>query len=253
MDTSRLTPIIRAFEDELGDVFVALLLVGSAATNYYLPGHSDVNLMLVIRRDATLQQVQKVVSAQWSIWENTLRTPPTVAYQSAFFRHLRLNPALNLHIQTYARLLSGQVPDPYPQPNQLKVLAAYCTAALTASAALSAPRSISPTTSPAYDQLHRLARRLTAYPLSEKATARQLFIIVQRELQSRLEQFRGLDKSPPTPTNNLEAIYSQLQQIVFVIPELSERQLAALDWSTIAASLDKPFQTIGVKIGRAHV
>jgi hypothetical protein len=246
MDTSRLQPIIAALEDGLGNSLVALYLVGSAATPYYFPGHSDINLMLVIGADASLRQVQEVVATHWPAWKSILGSPPSVAHLPAFLRHLALNPALNAHLQAHGRLLSGQLPAPFSRPAPLRVFAFYCTAALTASAALAASRPDEGPAPPTYHQLHRLARRLAARPISGKATARQLFIIVQRELQSRLDQFRGGQIPDRAPAHNLEAIYTQSEKCVFVIPEMSAPELAGLDWATIVQSLDSKFQTIGV-------
>lgn len=246
MNFPLLTQMIKTFEDGLGDALVALYLVGSAATNYYMPGRSDVNLFMVIRDDTPLHQVQELSNAQWLLWAKDSVSPPAVAYQAAFLRHLRLNPALTRHMQENAQLLSGQVFAHFPAPGRLEVLATYCTAALNASVALAPGRSGAEIAKQAYNHLHRLARRLHNQPISDKATSRQLFIIVQRELQARLARLRNNDTAVPAPKNNLEAIYSKSQRVVFIIPEMGERELALLNWSTIAGSLNSQFQEIGV-------
>jgi len=246
MDFPQLAPIIKHLEDGLGEALIALYLVGSGAAGHYMPGRSDLNLFLVLEDDTPLEQVQKLFHAQWSVWAKDLKTPPVVACKTAFLRHLQLKPALNMHIQQEAQLLSGQFIAPYPRYDRLEVLATYCTAALNASPALGVNLPDGEKNQPAYNQLHRLARRLIHQPIPSEATPRQLFIIIQRELKAQLAQIRGDKPVPRVATTNLEAVYHKSTIVVLIIPEMSEQELAALDWSTIAGALKSQNQGIGV-------
>lgn len=239
----------------LGDRAVALYLYGSLAQGFHQPGDSDVNLLLVVDETATLHPLRELFLPIWAEHHSGLRCAPSVASRQAFARHLSLNPILAFHLTHEAIQLHGptnfmpeaETIDPQEEYARLALAAMHASVALT-------PEMLQPDSAPErYQELRRLARRVTRQPIPEAEPAPQLLSRIQYQLQQLEEQSPHIQRwvSPKRSTSSLllprlEGAYKELGQLVMSFSVLSPHQIATADWGDLGHKLAKHYS--GLKL-----
>ena len=112
-DTVRaiLRPYLAQVQNLLGDALEAVILYGSAAGGEYLPGRSNINLLVLLaRQDANLL---KQYAALHKRWQKEQIVVPLFLTQAELRSSLELFPLEYLEIQERHVLLVGR--DPFPE------------------------------------------------------------------------------------------------------------------------------------------
>lgn len=229
-------------EQHLGDELGALYLYGSYGQPTFQPGHSDVNLLAVVGDEVNLHFLRHALLPVWQQHATRLRRPPVVASRTALIRHLQLFPLFAWHLRQNGTVLAGSesLPLPIAVPPPVARVSYLAQETLLGSAAL-APDLLEPAQARlAYRRLHRIVRQITEKALAERPPAAHLFAQAQLHLRALISELRGDENmlvidDPNTP--NLEGIYEETDRMVVLLPPLSRRLLAALDWQAIAERL----------------
>jgi hypothetical protein len=234
--------VVEALQQHLGADLVGVYLYGSKTQPYFQPGHSDINLLVVVADSADIWSLRPAFLPVWAHYRDALQRPPAVARSGAVARHLQLSPLLGQHIAEDARRLCGAADLPRPEhaPAPAAWFAYLAREALLGSIALAPSLLDSSLVIPAYRRLHRVARILAGVPFEGEPPAPVLFALIQTRLRKLASAISGDPEpvyidDPQAP--NLEAIYAETDRMVVVLPPLSESLLRSLDWQAIARRL----------------
>lgn len=233
--------VVETLQQQLGDDLVCIYLYGSSEKPYFQPGHSDINLLVVVADEVDLYQLRPVFLPVWQEHATTLRRPPVVAHESSVARHLQLVPLLGWHLAQQGRCLWGHgcLSQPATAPPPAAWFSYLARESLLGSVALAPALLDSSLVEVAYQRLHRVARILTGAPLDGEPPAPVLFAQIQVQLQRLASEMSGDEilsiDNPLAP--NLEGIYAETDRIVVLLPPLSENLLRLLDWAAIAGRL----------------
>jgi hypothetical protein len=157
---------------------------------------------------------------------------PLVATETAFRRHLELDPLFAAHFATTARSLvpatitQATAPD---APNAVTEIAYFAHQAFIASSAL-VPDRLSPDVAHAAGRLlRRLVTALTGQEPPTPLPPAALFAAVQMALAQRLP----VEKTLPAHQGMEAAIYRLRERHVVIIPETAPRELLNIGWATL--------------------
>lgn len=228
----------------LGSHLKSAYLYGSYAQGFYQPGESDINILVVTDDKADFHAARQAVQTVWNQEgvAAAFQHPPALVRQSAFARHLRLNPALAHHLVHHGQHLAGQpLPPPRSAPNPADLLAQDINQAMLVSSVLADHLLEPEIAQERWRLLRHLTRRLSGRPIPAQATAIQLLSWVQNHLQKRLAslplslpQPTAPDESAPALLPDLQAIYEVTEEVLLVLPDLAPGRLAQTNWQAVA-------------------
>lgn len=237
-----LEPVVEPVLAALGSHLKAAYLYGSYAQGFYQPGESDINLLVVTDETADIHAVRQAVQKVWTAEvAAAFQHPPALVTQNKLARHLRLNPALASHLVHEGEHLTGEklvhAPDTLAPADMLAqdINRAMLLSSVVADHLLEKEIAVE-----RWQQLRQLARRLSRQPQPKDAAAVTLFSLVQRQLQKRFvmlaEQLPGTvlpDEPAPALLPDLQAIYEVTEEVLLVLPDLTDRRLALTDWHEV--------------------
>ena len=106
-----LRPYLAQVQKLFGDALEAVILYGSAAGGEYLPGKSNINLLILLARQDT--ELLKQYAALHKRWQKEQIVVPLFLTQAELKSSLELFPLEYLEIQEQHVLLAGR--DPFPE------------------------------------------------------------------------------------------------------------------------------------------
>ena len=115
------TEVRDALVSELGEHLLALYLFGSVARGEYVPGRSDVDLLLVVDPKMPLVAARNVFRPLWKRHAEALGHGPLIATPDDLALHMALFPSLHRVLLSDARRIGGEallkrLPAPAPSP-----------------------------------------------------------------------------------------------------------------------------------------
>ena len=228
----------------LGSHLKTTYLYGSYAQGFYQPGESDINMLVVTDETADFHTARQAVQTVWTQdgLAAAFQHPPTLVRQSAFTRHLNLNPALAHHLVAQGQHLAGTpLSAPHSAPDPADLLAQDINQTILASSVLANHLLEPEIAQERWRLLRHLTRRLSGRPVPPKATAVQLLGWIQNHLQKRLNALSlplpsstAPDESAPPLLPDLQAIYEVTEEVLLILPDLSSARLAQTDWHAVA-------------------
>lgn len=228
----------------LGSYLKTAYLYGSYAQGFYQPGESDINVLVVAEDAVDFHAARQAVQTVWTQEgiAAAFQHPPALVRQSAFLRHLNLNPALAHHLVHQGQHLAGKpLPTPRSVPDPADLLAQDINQTILASSVLADHLLEPEIAQERWHLLRHLTRRLSGRPVPSKATAVQLLSWLQNHLQKRLNALSlplpssiAPDESAPPLLPDLQAIYEVTEEVLLILPDLSPARLAQTDWHAVA-------------------
>jgi hypothetical protein len=234
---------------ELGEGLLALYLFGSAARGQYVPGRSDVDLLLVVDPAMPLVAAREAFRPLWERHATALGHGPLVATPDDLTLHLKLFPSLHRALLADARRFHGQsmlkhLPPP-PPPDPVEEAAYIAARAITHATALT-PKSLPPEKTRRLTRLlDRLARRVTGVNPPESLTPAQALVAVHarlRELAGSMPQFDWPGQPPsgelPDLLPGCLAFYHWEKHLITVLERVDEETLSGVDWEEVGAAAE---------------
>ena len=242
---------------ELGEHLQALYLFGSAARGAYVPGRSDIDLLLVVDPAMPLVAARKAFRPLWERHADVLGHGPLVATPDDLVLHLLLFPSLHRNLLAGARRFHGAAtlqhlpPPSAPDPVE--------EAAYLAARAITYATALTPTKLPAEQLrrltrlLDRLARRTTGVNPPEMLTPRQAMVAIHarlRELAAALPQFNWQGQAPSGEAPDLLpgclAFYQREKHLITVLERVDEETLSGVDWEEVGAAAEEAYAQFGL-------
>jgi len=241
----------------LGEDLISLYRYGGIDTPDYRPERSDLYLLAVVADDIDLHRLRAEFLPVWAEPEAPGPAPcrpPLLIPHAALSRHLLFFPLFAHHLATYGERLAGAAIDvgELEAPGVAERAAYLAHQAMLASSVM-VPELLSPQEAEAASaRLRKVARHLTGAPLPEATPVAELFALVQQGLRELLESVPGQAtvavvqtvEAPAEP--ELEAIYSETDHTVCLIPELSADRLRQVEWDRLAGHLQPHHASIQV-------
>ncbi len=242
----------RALIAELGDHLRALYLFGPTAQGRYVPGRSDVDLLLVVDPAMPLIAARNAFRPLWEQFADVLGRGPLVATPDDLALHLELSPALHRALLSQALRFHGDpllrgLPSP-PPPDPLEEAAEVAAHAITYATTLT-PDALPP------DQLKRqtilldrLARRFTPVASPDLLTPLQAIVSIHARLQTlsiEMPRFAWRGAPPPGPVPDLLpgclAFYQWEKFLIVVLERVDAATLAGVDWGEVSAAAEEAY------------
>lgn len=232
-------------------------MFGSLTQDYFQPGDSDVNLLIVVADGTNIHALRQMFLPIWEAHGAILKRAPMIAAYSAFVRHMQLNPLLCHHLLRDGEQLFG-APDliesilPPLDPNE--AYAWLTSEVMRASNALAPALLAEETAVAAPAQLRRLVRQMRREPVPLHEPAKRLFARAHHFLTpivSRLpdvRQWAGAKASPATSPilPGLQTIYKEAGKMVLVFAQLTPEQIIRTDWARLSDHIGK--HTVGIEV-----
>ncbi len=249
----------------LGERMLALYLFGSAARGQYVPGRSDVDLLLVVSPDMPLATARDAFRSLWARHAAVLGHGPLLATPADLALHLALFPALHRALHAEARRFHGEpvlerLPTPPPPDPAIRRAhdaveeTAYVAArAITYATALT-PATLKPEALQRLTQLlDRLARRFTGLNPPGTLAPLQATTAIHarlRQLAAEMPQFDWRGAPPPGDAPDLLpgclAFYQWEKHLVVVLERVDEATLANVDWAEVGAAAEDAYAQFGL-------
>ena len=242
---------------ELGDDLRALYLFGPAARGVYVPGRSDVDLLLLVAPEMPLALAREAFYPLWERHAARLGHGPLLATPDDLALHLALFPALHRDLSDGAwrlygaPLLKSLAPPPPPDPI---AAAANLAARAVAYAPALTPQSLSPQRAQRLavllDQLARGAEKGGASALLTPVEATLALHARLRELAQEMPQFEWHGPPPggevPDLLPGCLAFYQRENQLIAVLERVDEDVLSGVDWQEVGAAAEDAYAQFGL-------
>ena len=244
-----------ALNEAIGPLYQTCYLYGSLAQGLYQPDQSDINLLIIVDDRTDMHEVRAALKPIWVEYGDVLRRAPGIATQSAFQRHMLLNPILARHIDRFGKQVKGSKKALYQTSplDKTRYLARMAARSLVASQAL-APQ-LMPDESQRLvplTELRRLIRQIRRGPVGQDETAVSLFHELQTFLHQQMTQLgialpeQNNTGSAPYDVPGLRAIYERMGNLVLVVDKLPHLTQTDFDWEKLAAQV--PPEYIGLQL-----
>jgi hypothetical protein len=243
--------------NELGEHLLALYLFGSVARGEYVPGRSDVDLLLVVDPEMPLVAARNVFRPLWKRHAEALGHGPLIATPDDLALHMALFPSLHRVLFSDARRIGGEailkrLPAP-PPPDPVEEAAYLAARAITHATALT-PEALPPREAQRLSRLlDRLARRTTGIKPSHSQTPVETMVAIHdklRELAHNMPQFdwRGTPPSGDAPSllPGCLAFYQWEKHLITVLERVDEETLLRVDWSEVGAAAEDVHARLGL-------
>jgi predicted nucleotidyltransferase len=246
---------------QLGEHVLALYLTGSAARGSFVPGRSDIDLLLVVDPDMQLADARRAFRPLVQRYGELLHHGPMVATPEDLASHLALFPVLHRNLQSGAVLLAGKPllkGMPAPPPEDPIEDAAYVAARAITYATVLTPHSVSEAEARRLRQaLDRMTRRVASNEASSEP-ARELDPIQAivalhaklREWSNDMPQFdwRGTPPSGDLPDllPDCLAFYQREKHLITVLERVDYETLTGVDWDEVGAAAEDAYALFGL-------
>jgi hypothetical protein len=243
--------------NELGEHLLALYLFGSVARGEYVPGRSDVDLLLVVDPEMPLVAARNVFRPLWKRHGEALGHGPLIATPDDLALHMALFPSLHRVLFSDARRIGGEailkrLPAP-PPPDPVEEVAYLAARAITHATALT-PEALPPREAQRLNRLlDRLARRTTGITPSHSRTPVETVVAIHdklRELARDMPQFdwHGAPPSGDAPSllPGCLTFYQWEKHLITVLERVDEETLSRVDWSEVAAAAEDVHSRFGL-------
>jgi hypothetical protein len=243
--------------NELGEHLLALYLFGSVARGEYVPGRSDVDLLLVVDPEMPLVAARNVFRPLWKRHAEALGHGPLIATPDDLALHMALFPSLHRVLFSDARRIGGEailkrLPAP-PPPDPVEEAAYLAARAITHATALT-PEALPPREAQRLSRLlDRLARRTTGIKPSHSQTPVETMVAIHdklRELAHNMPQFDWLGTPPsgdaPSLLPGCLAFYQWEKHLITVLERVDEETLLRVDWSEVGAAAEDVHARLGL-------
>ncbi len=238
-----------ALVNELGERLIAFYLYGSASRGEYVPGRSDVNLLLVINPSVRLATVRKAFRPVWDEYAHVLRTGPLVATPDDLALYLELAPELHHVLLAEARRFYGQpvledLPEP-PERDPLEPITRMAAKAMVGAAALT-PSIYTPERAQRLAfSLERMAHHFEGGGTPESSSPVDVLDAIHarlRELAQEMPEF-AWPGEPPAETGpfllpGCLAFYRRDNSLIAVFPRVDKQKLAVVDWEEVGRAVE---------------
>jgi hypothetical protein len=238
------------FVAELGTDLTSLYLFGSAARGDYVPGRSDIDLLLVVDPSIPLVAARDAFLPLWQRHGDILGHGPLVATQEDLMLHMALFPSFQRILLRDGRCLYGEQvledlpppspPDPVEETAYLAARTATHATALTFQA-LPPPASVDRLA----QALNRLTRRVTCLEPSRPLTPFEAILALHgrlRELAEEMPQFAWHGQPPqgdvPSLLPGCLAFYQREKHLITVLERVDEETLSDVDWAEVSAAAE---------------
>jgi predicted nucleotidyltransferase len=242
---------------ELGDHLLALYLFGSAARGRYVPGRSDIDLLLVVDPAMPLVAARHVFRSLWARHADAIGHGPLIATPEDLALHLTLFPSLHRALQAEAFRFHGQpflegLPPP-PPPDPVEETAEMAARAITRATALT-PQTLPPPEMQRLTRLlDRLARRVTGVDPPESLTPLQATVAIHarlREMARDMPQFAWHGDPPggdvPDLLPGVLAFYQRDKHLITVLERVDAEVLSQVDWREVGAAAEDAYARFGL-------
>lgn len=242
---------------ELGAHVLALYLIGSAARGSFVPGRSDIDLLLVVDADMPLADARRAFRPLVQRYGELLHHGPMVATPDDLASHLALFPALHRNLQSGAVLLAGKPllkGLPTPSPADPIEDAAYVAARTITYATALTPRSVSEDEARRLRQaLDRMTRRATGTKPTRELDPIEAIVALHaklREWADDMPQFhwRGTPPSGDLPDllPGCLAFYQREKHLITVLERVDHETLSGVDWDEVGAAAEDAYALFGL-------
>lgn len=240
--------ITRTFPRKLGGQLEAIYRFSAGPHGYTQTERAEVNLLIVVADGTNIHALRNLFWPVWQQYSEVLHRAPLVAHQSAFARHLTVNPLLGHYLAHEGQQLFGapDMLDPYLAPVEPHVTCAHLAAqAMQASVAL-VPDLVDPETAAASStQLRLLLQHMQNEAPLDSETDVQIFARLQQILASMVVRLPAPAPRPPVKAPaatspllpGLQAIYKEGNKMVLVFTQLTPQQIVSIDWQTLSERL----------------
>jgi predicted nucleotidyltransferase len=242
---------------DLGEHLLALYLFGSAARGEYVPGRSDVDLLLVVDPRMPLVAARETFRTVWGRHAEVLVKGPMVATPEDLALHLELFPSLHRALLADALRFHGEamlkhLPPP-PPPDPVEEAATIAARTINYATALT-PDALTPEHLRRLTKLlDRLARRSTGKTSPQPFTARGAVIALHaklRELSEQLPQYNWEGAPPEGDVPDLLpgclAFYQREKHLITVLERVDEETLSGVDWGEVGAAAEDAYAQFGM-------
>lgn len=249
--------ILKAFQQKLGDQLLGLFLYGSMGEGLHRPGISDINLGIVVTDDTPIHQVHNCFVPLWHEHQLALKRAPLLASQSAFKRHMRLNPAFARHLSRTEGLIYGRselldFDMKTVSPNELF---AYVAREAMPVSMLLAPDQLDDETAVATRaHMHTLYRHVFQEAVPSGESDAEVYSRIQQFLNTVISKLPAARKwaaargkagtSPLLP--GLQSIYADTGTAVLVFSQLTPAVIQQSQWPRLANRLPPGCKTMQI-------
>ena len=245
---------VTTLSHELGEQLQACYLYGSYGQPFYQSVESDVNLLFVLADGSDIHALRTAFMPVWQKYQQILGVVPLFAEQTAFKRHLQLNPLFAAHLAEGGQMLVGNSPVVSPVIDQKEAVARLAGETIQASSMLAAHILESEEVSLARTLLYRLVRQVRGDLIAEEETAVSLYTLLQTHLQAQVEQLAldstwtmALPAEPSPLFHDLQAIYRHQQgHVLLVFTQLLPETILTADWHTLGSELSVEYSGLQV-------
>ena len=242
---------------ELGDHLSTLYLFGSAAREAYVPGRSDIDLLLIVNPEMPLVAARNAFRPLWKRHADALGRGPLVATQEDLWLHLTLFPSLHRSLLADGICLHGktqlnQLPSP-PPLDPVEEAADVAARAITGATALT-PESLSPGTARRLTRrFDQLARSATGMEPAQTLKPTQAAVAIHarlRELAKELPQFDWHGTPPggdvPDLLPSCLAFFQREKHLIAVLERVDEETFSNVDWVEVGAAAEDAHARFGL-------
>jgi predicted nucleotidyltransferase len=242
---------------ELGEHLLALYLFGSASRGQYVPGRSDIDLLLVVDPAMPLVAARNAFRPLWKRHADVLGHGPLVATPDDLALHLRLFPSLHRALIADARRFHGEamlkhLPPP-PPPDPVEDAAYIAARAITDATALT-PRTLPPERARRLTLLlNRRARRFTGINPPQILTPLEAMVAIHAKLRALAKDMPQFDWRGPPPSGDAPdllpgclAFYQREKHLITVLERVDEETLSEVDWEEVGAAAEDAYAQFGL-------
>jgi predicted nucleotidyltransferase len=242
---------------ELDPYLLALYLFGSAARGEYVPGRSDVDLLLIVDPAMPLLAARNAFRPLWQRYADVLGHGPLVTTPDDLVLHLELFPALHHALLADARRFHGEAilkQLPPPPPLDPVEEAAYLAArAITVATALT-PKTLTPEKARRLTlDLDRMTRRVTGLNPPEILTPVQAMVALHARLRALAQDMPQFDWQGEPPAGEVPdllpgclAFYQRENHLITVLERVDEETLAGVNWDEVGAAAEDAYARFGL-------
>jgi hypothetical protein len=238
-----------SFVAELGNDLTSLYLFGSAARGDYVPGRSDIDLLLVVDPLMPLVAARDAFLPLWERQAGTLGHGPLVATREDLALHMALFPSFQRILLHEGQCIHGEPvledlsPPPPPDPVEE---AAYVAARTAIYATALTFQALPPARVERLARaLNRLTKRVTDSQPSRSLTPLEATLALHarlRDLTEEMPQFAWHGQPPhgdvPSLLPGCLAFYQREKHLITVLERVDEETLSNVNWREVSAAVE---------------
>jgi hypothetical protein len=227
------------------------------ARGAYVPGRSDVDLLLVVDPEMPLIVARNVFRLLWKRHGEALGHGPLIATPDDLALHMALFPSLHRVLLSDARRIGGEallerLPTP-PPPDPLEEAAYLAARAITHATALT-PEALAPRDARRLNRLlDRLARRTTGIKSARDLAPVEAIVAIHAKLRELAQEMPQSDWHGDPPSGDAPsllpgclAFYQWEKHLITVLERVDEEILSQVDWEEVGAAAEDTHARFGL-------